>query len=201
MQEEVIFHYNSLVDENNDPVHDPDPLKLYMDKWDGTEFLNDLEIDYRKTVLEIGVGTGRLAIKVCGNCGHFTGIDCSDKAILRAEENMQGLRSKQLICADFMTYLFDKKFDVIYTSLTFMHIEEKEKAIHKIAELLSETGRFVLSIEKTKCDVIDYGSRTIRTFPDCPSRIKEYLEKEKLCILKQYETEFAVIFVSCKVIR
>lgn len=29
----IINHYGALIDENNDPVHDPAPLKAYMDKW------------------------------------------------------------------------------------------------------------------------------------------------------------------------
>ena len=29
-------HYDIRIDENNDLVHDPQPLKVYMDKWDGT---------------------------------------------------------------------------------------------------------------------------------------------------------------------
>ena len=28
----VIEHYDKLIDENNDSVHDPKPLKDYMDK-------------------------------------------------------------------------------------------------------------------------------------------------------------------------
>ena len=28
-------HYDLLIDENNDPFHDVDELKAYMDTWDG----------------------------------------------------------------------------------------------------------------------------------------------------------------------
>lgn len=31
----VMKHYDKLIDENNDPVHDPESLKEYMNKWDG----------------------------------------------------------------------------------------------------------------------------------------------------------------------
>lgn len=47
-----------------------------------------------------------------------------------------------------MEYDFDSTFDVIYSSLTFMHIKDKQKAINKIADLLNDNGRFVLSISK-----------------------------------------------------
>ena len=39
MRNPLIDHYDSLIDENNDPVHDPAPLKDYMNKWDGDRFI------------------------------------------------------------------------------------------------------------------------------------------------------------------
>lgn len=46
-----------------------------MDKWDGQQFIDDLQLSGNEAVLEIGVGTGRLAIKVCAICREFYGID------------------------------------------------------------------------------------------------------------------------------
>ena len=60
----VIEHYNKLIDENNDPARDGEALRAYMDKWDGDRFIESMRLDTNKTVLEIGVGTGRLAMKV-----------------------------------------------------------------------------------------------------------------------------------------
>ena len=63
--DDVIQHYDLLVKENNDPVHDPKPLRDYMDKWDGQVFIDKMKLDKDKSDLEIGVGTGRLAVRVC----------------------------------------------------------------------------------------------------------------------------------------
>lgn len=65
---DVIQHYDLLIEENNDPVHDPKPLKDYMDKWDGQAFIDKMDLDKDKSVLEIGVGTGRLAVKTVILC-------------------------------------------------------------------------------------------------------------------------------------
>lgn len=54
----VISHYDALIDEGNDPVHDPKPLQNYMDKWDGQAFIDRMELNVNKSVLEIGLGTG-----------------------------------------------------------------------------------------------------------------------------------------------
>ena len=71
IQDTVIKHYDLLIDENNDPVHDPKPLRDYMDKWDGQVFIDSLKLDKSKSVLEIGVGTGRLAVRVALKCREF----------------------------------------------------------------------------------------------------------------------------------
>lgn len=59
-----------------------------MDKWDGSQFINDMHLAGDETVLEIDVGTGRLATKVCGKCEEFYGIDVSPKTIETAKNNL-----------------------------------------------------------------------------------------------------------------
>jgi SAM-dependent methyltransferase len=58
--------------------------KAHMDKWDGEVFIEALLLSPNKSVLEIGVGTGRLTMLVCDKCRHFTGIDISQKTVQRA---------------------------------------------------------------------------------------------------------------------
>ena len=196
--ESVTPHYDLLIDENNDPVHDPKPLQDYMDKWDGQAFIDKMKLDKDKTVLEIGVGTGRLAVRVAPLCGEFHGVDISSKTIERAKANLAEFENVRLTCADFLSCKFDRSFDVIYSSLTFMHIEEKQKAVNKITGLLNEAGRLVLSIDKNPSEFIDTGTRKIRIFPDTPVEMAECIRTAGLTILNQYDTEFATIFVAQK---
>lgn len=196
--DDIVRHYDLLIDVNNDPVHDPKPLRDYMDKWDGRAFIDSMELDKNKSVLEVGVGTGRLAVRVAPLCGKFCGIDISPKTIERAKENLAEYRNVKLICGDFLSYKFDRKFDVIYSSLTFMHIEDKQKAVNKIAELLYNAGRLVLSIDKNQSEFIDTGTRKIKIYPDNADAITEYIKAAGLTILNQYDTEFATIFVAQK---
>ncbi|MBO5210351.1 MAG: methyltransferase domain-containing protein, partial [Clostridia bacterium] len=101
-------------------------------------------------------------------------------------------------CADFLSYEFGRIFDVVYSSLTFMHIEGKQKAINKVATLLKDDGRFVLSIDKNQDWFIDIGTRKIMIFPDTPDEMRTYIVDSGLLLIEQYETEFAHVFVAQK---
>lgn len=72
----VVSHYDLLIDEGNDPVHDPEVLQEYMNKWDGPAFIEEMQLNNQKSVLEIGVGTGRLVLSIDKNPSEFidTGI-------------------------------------------------------------------------------------------------------------------------------
>ena len=84
----VIRHYDLLIEEGNDPFRDPPQLSSYMDKWDGEKFIRLLNLTGNELVLEIGVGTGRLAVRALPKCREFIGIDISPKTIERAKENI-----------------------------------------------------------------------------------------------------------------
>lgn len=192
----VIQHYDALIDEGNDPVHDPQPLREYMDKWDGAAFIGQMQLNKNKSVLEIGVGTGRLAVRTAPLCGEFYGIDISPKTIEQAKKNLASYENVTLICGDFLSYKFERSFDVVYSSLTFMHIKDKPKAISKIAELLNGNGRFVLSIDKNPDNYIDFGTRRLKVYPDNPNEMAGYIRAAGLTVLNQYDSELATVFTA-----
>ena len=193
---DVIEHYDRLIDESNDPTRDPEPLRAYMDTWDGQRFIESLQLDKSKSVLEIGIGTGRLAIKVAPVCKSLCGIDIFPKTIQRATENLSIYQNIELICGDFMSFDFEARFDVIYSSLTFMHIQDKLSAIQKIASLLTNNGLFVLSIDKSRREYIDMGDRRLKIYPDNPDDIRRYLSASGLKTVNEFETDNAYVTVS-----
>ena len=85
MNKSLINHYDSLIDENNDPLQDTPALRAYMDKWDGQAFFEMLALSSNQKVLEIGCGTGRLAVRVAPVVSSFFGIDISPKTVERAK--------------------------------------------------------------------------------------------------------------------
>ena len=193
----TISHYDLLIDEGNDPVHDPKPLRDYMDKWDGDVFFKNMKLDKNKCVLEIGIGTGRLAIKAAPLCKKLTGVDISPKTIQKAKCNLSSFDNINLICGDFLEMSFDEQYDVIYSSLTFMHIKDKQSAIIKVYSLLKTGGVFVLSIDKNQEKYIDYGTRKIEVYPDNKDDIIKLFDG-LLHLEKISETEHAYIFTATK---
>ena len=194
----VVDHYDKLIDENNDPVLDPPFLQKYMDKWDGKIFIEQLQLDNHKSILEVGVGTGRLALRTISGCRHFTGLDVSPKTIKRANENLAYFQNKTLICIDFFDYELIEQFDVVYSSLTFLHIKEKQKAIDKIATFLKRDGRLVISISKNQSSELNMNNRKLTLYPDNPVDMEKNILNSKLSVINRIETEFAHIFVAIK---
>lgn len=196
---DVKQHYDLLIDENNDPFRDCAEMKKYMDKWDGETLISLLCLDKSKNVLEIGVGTGRLAARTAPLCHSLTGIDISRKTVGRAKENLAELENITLVCGDFLTYDFENRFDVIYSSLTMMHFEDKKGVMLKVSSILKQGGTLCVSIDKSQSEYIDMGTRRLRIYPDTPENIIKLAKTAGLWHTNTFETEFAFIIVCKKV--
>ena len=97
-----------------------------------------------------------------------------------------------------MSFEFADCFDVIYSSLTFMHIEDKLSAIKKIALLLNNDGIFVLSMDKNRDKFLDIGTRKIEIYPDDPIITREFILEANLNLVDEFETEHANVIVCQK---
>ncbi|MBQ4575718.1 MAG: class I SAM-dependent methyltransferase [Clostridia bacterium] len=197
MQLQVNEHYDRLALSGNDPVNDPPMLQEYMDGWDGVPFLDAMgEID-GKDVLEIGCGSGRQALRVLDRgCGAYTGIDISDETLLLASENLAAYENVTLDCCHFPLEIPEGTFDIVFSTLTFMHIQDKLRACSAAAGLLKPGGRFVLSISKDTSDMLDMGDYTVKLYPDSPDEIRACLRASRLRLHEVIETEKAYIFVA-----
>ena len=190
-------HYDALIREGHDPANDPPILARHMDKWDGEPFIDALALSGTSRVLEIGVGTGRLAKRVlAAGCGHFTGIDLSAPTIRRAQQNLGSWHNVSLIWGDFMAHGFPDPFDVVYCSLTLFHIADKRRFAGKVEALARQ--RFVASIPKQRECSLHYGGRMIPLFPDDAEEFGAMLMDAGFGTLHMVEVEFARIVVAEK---
>lgn len=190
---QVVRHYDLLIEENNDPFRDPPALRRYMSGWDGDAFWDALALDPSQSVLEIGVGTGRLAAQVAPRCKRLTGIDVSPKTIERARENLKEYHNIMLVCGDFTAYAFQETFDAVYASLTMMHFADKRGVIEKAAALLNPGGLLCLSLDKNRSEWIDMGARRVKIYPDDPEQTAAWMTAAGLRVTVTSETPFAHI--------
>lgn len=195
---EIAKHYDLLIEHGNDPVLDEPTLANYMDKWDGQKFIELLHLNKNESLLEIGCGTGRIAKKIIDSCITYLGIDISPKTIEVAKRHFVHNPNAVFVCGNFMDYVFNQTYDVIYSTLTFMHIENKKDALMKIFNLLKNNGRLVLSIDKNQQNIIDTGYSTITVFPDNPKEICKILESCKFNNIIVNEVEFAYIITAIR---
>ena len=192
----VSKHYDLLIENGNDPVLDCKELADYMDKWDGKDFINLLNLNISKEVLEIGCGTGRIAKKIISQCKTYVGIDISTKTIDTAIKHFGSFKNAFFVNEDFLNYKANQKYDVICSTLTFMHIKEKEKALIKIFNLLKNNGKFVLSIDKNQREFIDTGYSKIVIYPDSPTDICKALATLRFVNIKIKEIDNAFIITA-----
>ncbi|MDQ0088556.1 SAM-dependent methyltransferase [Paenibacillus anaericanus] len=195
----VLEHYELLIDEGNDPIQDPPQLQAYMNRWDGPSFFNELNPE-NKIVLEIGVGTGRIAKTVLSmGCEFLVGIDISPKTINRARSNLSSFSNIELVMTDIINYNRPNTFDLAYCVLTFLHIEDKKKALSNIYNALKDEGTFVLSVSNDD-EWIECGDRKIKLYP---AGIEEYVRLFQLTgfqiqSIQETESKYATIITGKK---
>lgn len=192
-------HYDLLIEEGNDPVLDPPELAAYMDGWDGDALFEALQIEPGHRVLEIGVGTGRLALRALKTgCAAFTGMDLSEMTLDAARRHLPDAGNILLLPGEFPKDAPEGPFDRIYSSLTFMHIPDKQAAVNRIAALLAPGGRCVLSLDKDQGSTLDMGIRQVRVFPDRPADMLLLLGKAGLDTRPAVQTERAWLVTADK---
>lgn len=105
------------------------------------------ELAGRGRALELGIGTGRLALPLCHRGVSVTGIDASQAMIerLRAKPGGAGI---EVVMGSFVEIDLDACFDLIYivfnTFLGLQTQEEQVECFRSVAEHLTEEGVFLI---------------------------------------------------------
>lgn len=114
------------------------------DLFDGAKrFMGDLKgID----ILELGCGSGELAVWFALQGARVTGIDVSDESILlakkRAEENGVASETNFMACPAEAIPAPSASFDVVFINVSLHHLE-LEQALAECKRLLKPKGRFI----------------------------------------------------------
>ncbi|SYX83005.1 class I SAM-dependent methyltransferase [Paenibacillus alvei] len=181
-------HYESLIVEGNDPFLDPLALQRYMNNWDGPLFYEALT-PLPKSVLEIGIGTGRVANHILqSGCASLVGIDISPLTLERASWNLRSHSNVELVHADICDFIRPDTFDLAYSVLTFMHIEDKEQAFRNIYASLKFGGYLILSVSKDS-EWFEFNDRKLQLYPASVDMYRRLYEKTGFLLEMVEETE------------
>lgn len=189
-------HYDNLIAEDNDPFRDTEIMQNYMNRWTGKGFIDLLECGPKKRILEVGVGTGRLAKHVLEKgCLTYTGIDLSDSTLNRTQENLSEYQNMTLIQENILSYDEKDTFDTVFSVLTFIHIEDKRKALEHMISSLKKGGVLVLSLDNMQEPYLDMGAYQVKVFPNKVNEIIEIIRSFSCCIdyVKFLEEDHQVI--------
>jgi SAM-dependent methyltransferase len=136
--------------ENLDPGH----VSRYDDKEDAgasaeVELLASLGMDEHATVVDLGAGTGQLAIAVAASCGRVIAVDVSPpmRERLRAKAAAANIGNLEIVAGGFLTYEHaGPPADFVYSRYALHHLPDawKVHALTRIHRMLRPGGIFRL---------------------------------------------------------
>ncbi|MCL4383292.1 MAG: class I SAM-dependent methyltransferase [Candidatus Marsarchaeota archaeon] len=102
-----------------------------------------------KSILDIGCGNGLILKKLAEDKKtkniRLYGIDPSEEMVKIAEKKLKKLNKKAVFKLGSSRLIsFKRKFDIIYTTLSYHHWSKKEQAIPYILSKLNKNGSFII---------------------------------------------------------
>ena len=149
-----------MLDENNGEIiinsyNDENVLNKYIESRIDTnsphnktikEKLFDLVGNYsEKTILDLGCGIGAFSKDFSGKAKKVVGIDISEKCIEYAETKNFADNVDYLVMDINNLDTIDEKFDIVFSDMVFNYIEDYNKLLFNIYNLLNDNGIVVFS--------------------------------------------------------
>lgn len=97
-------------------------------------------------VMEFGCKTGIISLNLKNKISDGLVVDNSDEAIKELAKKLsdRNITNIKTYAGDILTSDFDRKFDVIYTSLTIHHIPEFKPVLTKLISYLKPNGKIII---------------------------------------------------------
>jgi SAM-dependent methyltransferase len=162
--EEIAAHYDSGDDEDTE-MFSPSVVRATVDFLVGLAWGGD--------ALELGIGTGRIALPLSERGIVVRGIDLSPEMVarLKAKPGGDGI---DVAIGDFTTTKFDRRFSLaylVYNTIENLTTQDAQVACFcNVAEHLEPTGCFVIEVEVPQLQRLPPGE-TFRPFSVTPTHV------------------------------
>ena len=96
-------------------------------------------------VMEFGCGTGLISLNLKKKISEGLMVDSSSKMIKELEQKLvdQNITNIQTYTGDILESDFDRKFDIIYSSMVMHHIKDFQSVIKKLVSYLKTNGKLI----------------------------------------------------------
>lgn len=126
---------------------DEKPQRVELAKSVAAAIIERIPLYRQMNVLEIGCGTGLVTLEIAGLVGHVTGVDTSPDMLGVFEQKLSaGLGDNiSLHNMDLQQNDLSRTFDLIYSSMTFHHIQDVEALLRRCAGMLNPEGHIAIA--------------------------------------------------------
>ena len=141
---------------NKDPYTDADYAALYdlsaSDAVDDIPLYQQFARRCQSPILELGVGTGRVAIPLAREGFEVWGVDSSEAMLARCRKKVRGAiaRRLRLVLADMRAFALGQLFDLIFaahgTFQTLLSSEDQRACLRCVHRHLTTSGVFVAEL-------------------------------------------------------
>ena len=138
-------------------------------------------------ILDIGTGTGALALPFAKQGAHVTGVDISRGQIEAGKTlaSQKKLNVRFIVAKAEETGLPDKSFDVITSSMSWGYLDQK-KMPEEVARLLRENGLLLISSLNWVRDADAITRQTGELLKEYGSEQKHQHRRESACIIPEW---------------
>jgi len=157
----------------------------YLNGFEQNQLLPLLGNVKNKTILDVGAGTGRLAVKLINAGATLTALDASGQILKILHQKNTATKT---IIADAENLPFpDNSFDIIIAAFLIVHLKNPALFFQESYRVLKQAGQFVLTNinqKKPPAVKIKNGLITIESYYHRPEKIITLLEKKFFQIQK-----------------
>lgn len=134
------------------------------------EIIKNIDFDKDRKILDVGCGTGRIALHMASKVDFILGIDFTKELIdiAELEKNKKKIENVKFIQGDSQNFKYNEKFDVAIICGLFNYLNDEgfEKTIKNIKNHLKKDGKIIvkepIGIKKRYC-VIEKYAKELKT--------------------------------------